>query len=163
MAWTIRQMDDFAGLAGMGMAQPWWYSLPQAGVPTEAIRIRMRAVWTFTSRRPSVRPRSVRGPWQIGRTTGAIPAAPQEVAVAAQLQGWMLAWGIRGACQIISEHFCIDGGRLRGRARDRLAWSCPDRAASCCSGASAEAVPFSGIGGRSISLLKAKGIKRGWP
>src|SRR6516165_4166346 len=25
MAWTIRQMDDFAGLAGMGMAQPWWY------------------------------------------------------------------------------------------------------------------------------------------
>ena len=34
-----------------------------------------------------------------------VAAAPQEVAVAAQLQGWMLAWGIRGACQIISEHF----------------------------------------------------------
>ena len=44
-------------------------------------------------------------PWQIGHTAGAISAAPQEVAVAAQLQGWMLAWGIRGACQIISEHF----------------------------------------------------------
>src|SRR5215471_16250537 len=44
-----------------------------------------------------------------------------EVAVAAQLQGWMLA-GIRGACQIISGHFWIDGGgRMRGRARDRLA------------------------------------------
>jgi hypothetical protein len=39
-----------------------------------------------------------------------VAAAPKEVAVAAQLQGWMLAWGIRGACQIISEHFWIDGG-----------------------------------------------------
>src|SRR5262252_8887058 len=49
-------------------------------------------------------------PWQIGHTAGAISAAPQEVAVAAQLQGWMLARGISGACQITSEHFWIDGG-----------------------------------------------------
>src|SRR5262249_7107175 len=42
-------------------------------------------------------------------------------------------------------HFWIDGGRLRGRARDRLAWSRPDRPASCCSGASAEPVPFPSI------------------
>src|ERR671934_482902 len=115
MARTIRQMDDFAGLAGMGMAQRWWYFLPQSRVPFGTIRIRMRVVSMFTSRRPSVRPRLVRGPWQIGHTAGAISAAPQEVAVAAQLQVWMLARGIRGACQIISEHFWIDGGRMRGR------------------------------------------------
>ena len=35
-------MDDFAGLAGMGMAQPWWYSLPQSGVPSGAIRVRIQ-------------------------------------------------------------------------------------------------------------------------
>src|SRR6516225_7139344 len=33
-------------------------------------------------------------------------------------------------------------------------WSRPDRAASFCSGASAEAVPFPGIAGRSTSLLR---------
>jgi hypothetical protein len=43
----------FCRLAGMGMAQPWWYSLPQSGVPSWAIRVRMRAVSTFTSRRLS--------------------------------------------------------------------------------------------------------------
>src|SRR6516162_3033675 len=32
----------------------------------------------FTSRRMSARPRSVRRPWQIGHTAGAISAAPQE-------------------------------------------------------------------------------------
>ena len=84
--------------------------MPQSGVPSGAVRGRMRAVSMFTSRRLSARPRSVRGPWQIGHSAGAISAAPQEVAVAAQLQGWMLAWGIRGACQIISEHLCIDRG-----------------------------------------------------
>jgi hypothetical protein len=92
------------------MAQPWWYSLPQSGVPSGAIRVRIRAVSMFTSRRLSARPRSICGPWQIGHTAGAISAAPQEVAVAAQLQGWMLAWGISGACQITSEHSWIDGG-----------------------------------------------------
>ena len=142
----------------MGMIQPWWYSMPQSGVPSGAVRGRMRAVSMFTSRRLSAQPRSVRGPWQIGHTAGAISAAPQEVAVAAQSQGWMLAWGIRGACQIISERFCIDGGRLRGRVRDRLAMSRRVLLLWCI----AEAVPFPGIGGRSTSLLKAKGIERGW-
>jgi hypothetical protein len=85
-------------------------SVPQSGVPSGAIRVRMRAVSMLTSRRLSARPRSICGPWQIGHTAGAISAAPQEVAVAAQLQGWMLAWGISGACQITSEHFWIDGG-----------------------------------------------------
>src|SRR5215470_535334 len=112
----------------MGMAQPWWYSLPKSGVPSGAIRIRMRAVSMFTSRRLSAQPRSVRGPWQIGHTAGAISAAPQEVAVAAQLQGWMLAWGIWGACQIISEHFWIDGGDYgEGRATVSLVAARPRR------------------------------------
>src|SRR5262249_4630003 len=31
----------FCRLAGMGIAQPWWYSLPQSGVPSGAIRVRM--------------------------------------------------------------------------------------------------------------------------
>src|SRR5215472_16870570 len=66
------------------------------------LRIRMRAVSMFTSRRMSARTRSVRRPWQIGHTAGAISAAPQEVAVAAQLQGWMLARGISGS---MSDHF----------------------------------------------------------
>ena len=110
-------MDDFAGWPGMGMAQPWWYSLPQSGVPSGAIRVRIRAVSMFTSRRLSARPRSICGPWQIGHTARAISAAAQEVAVAAQLQGWMLAWGISGACQITSEHSWIDGGDCgEGRA-----------------------------------------------
>jgi len=126
------------------MAQPWWYSLPQSGVPSGAIRIRMRAVSMFTSRRMSARPRSVRRPWQIGHTAGAISAAPQEVAVAAQLQGWMLARGISGACQITSEHFWIDGGDCgEGRAVSLVA-----------ARPSAEAVPFPGIAGRSTSLLR---------
>src|SRR5262245_15573957 len=120
MAWTIRQMDDFAG---------WPYGDDSALVVFHAsIRCSVwsrsgphAAVSMFTSRRLSAQPRSVRGSWQIGHTAGAISAAPQEVAVAAQSQGWMLAWGIWGACQVISEHFWIDGGRLRGRARDRLA------------------------------------------
>jgi hypothetical protein len=134
------------------MAQPWWYSLPQSGVPSGAIRVRIRAVSMFTSRRLSARPRSIRGPWQIGHTAGAISAAPQEVAVAAQLQGWMLAWGISGACQITSEHFWTDGGDCgEGRAVSLVA---ADRATSCCSGASAEAVPFPGIAGRPTSLLR---------
>src|SRR5262249_708731 len=87
------------------------------------------AVSMLTSRRMSARPRSVRGPWQIGHTAGTISAAPQEIAGAAQLQSWMVAGDIGGGCEIMSEHFWIDGGRMRGRVRDRLAWSRPDRAA----------------------------------
>jgi len=100
-------MDDFAGWPGWGWLSP-------GGIPclNPVFRLgpfgsRMRAVSMFTSRRLSAHlvPRVPRAPWQIGHTAGAISAAPQEVAVAAQLQGWMLAWGIWGARQIISEHF----------------------------------------------------------
>src|SRR6516162_7356860 len=118
MAWTIRQMDDFAG---------WPYGDDSALVVFHA-SIRC-SVWGRSG------PHAGRLDVHVAPAVGATSAAPQEVAVAAQSQGWMLAWGIRGACQIISERFCIDGGRLRGRARDRLARSRPDRAASCCSGA----------------------------
>src|SRR5262249_35872604 len=54
----------FCRLAGMGMAQPWRYSLSQSGVPSGAIR---RAVSMFTSRRMLARPPWVRGPWQIDK------------------------------------------------------------------------------------------------
>src|SRR5262249_40929506 len=50
----------------------------------------------FTSRRMSGRPRWARGPWQIGHTARTISPAPREVAVAAQLQGWMLAMAVFG-------------------------------------------------------------------
>ena len=123
----------------------------------------MRAVSMFTSRRMSARPRSVRRPWQIGHTAGAISAAPQEVAVAAQLQGWMLARGISGACQITSEHFWIDGGDCgEGRAVSLVA-ARPRRVVLlwCISGSRAIPGHCRAIHVPS-SLLKAKGIERGW-
>src|SRR6516165_7681246 len=121
MAWTIRQMDDFAG---------WPYGDDSALVVFHA-SIRC-SVWGRSGPHagrldvhvaPAVGATSI-GPRPVANRAhrrSNLSAAPQEVAVAAQSQGWMLAWGIRGACQIISERFCIDGGRLRGRARDRLA------------------------------------------
>jgi hypothetical protein len=67
----------------------------------------LRAVSMFTSRRMSAPPRSVRRPWQIGHTAGEISAAPQVVAVAAQLQGW-IGMGYSGS---MSDHFreCGEG------------------------------------------------------
>jgi hypothetical protein len=151
MAWTIRQMDDFAGW-------PVWGWLSPGGIPCLNPVFHLGPFrsacgpYRCSHRAGYRRPRSVRRPWQIGHSAGAISAAPQEVAVAAQLQGWMLAWGISGACQITSEHFWIDGGDCgEGRAVSLVA---ADRATSCCSGASAEAVPFPGIAGRSTSLLR---------
>jgi len=73
--------------------------------------------------------------------------------------------GIRGTSQIISEHFWIDRGRMRGRARDRLAWSRPTAPRLllwCISGGHAVPEHRRAIHVPS-SLLKAKGIKRGWP
>ena len=137
--------------------------LASIGVPSGAIRIRMRAVSMFTSRRMSARPRSVRRPWQVGHTAGAISAAPQEVAVAAQLQGWMLARGISGACQITSEHFWIDGGDCgEGRAASLVA-ARPRHVVLlwCISGSRAIPGHCRAIHVPS-SLLKAKGIERDW-
>ena len=135
-----------------------WYSLPQSGVPSGAIRIRMRAVSMFTSRRMSARPRSVRRPWQIGHTAGAISAAPQE--------GSQSRRNYKAGCWqgVFREHVRslpnISGltGATAGKGAPSP-WSRPDRAASCCSasccsGASAEAVPFPRIAGRSTSLLR---------
>src|SRR5262249_11165378 len=89
----------FCRLAGMGMAQPWSYSSIWCSVwghsGPHAGRLDVHIA-------PAVGATSFPAPpWQIGHTAGAISAAPQDIAVAAQLQGWMLAWGIWGACQII--------------------------------------------------------------
>src|SRR5262249_32662575 len=81
MAWTIRQMGgDFAGWLVWGWLSP-------GGIPCLNPVFRLGPFGSARGpRRLSARPRSVRGPWQIGHTTGTISAAPQEVAVAAQLQ-----------------------------------------------------------------------------
>src|SRR5215471_20918409 len=109
----------------MGMGQPWWYSLPQSGVPSGAVRDRMRAVSMFTSRRLSARPRSVRGPWQIGHTAGTISAAPQEVAVAAQLQD--LNVGMVGVPRALFRALLDQRGRMRGRTRQSRFGCTPTR------------------------------------
>ena len=85
------------------------------------------------------------------------------VAVAAQLQGWMLARGISGACQITSEHFWIDGGDCgEGRAVSLVA-ARPRRVLLlwCISGSRAIPGHCRAIHVPS-SLLKAKGIERDW-
>ena len=151
----------FCRLAGMGMAQPWWYSLPQSGVPSGAIRIPHASridvhiapdVGATSFGSPPVANRAHRrsnlGRSARGRSRGAITRLD-------------VGMGYSGSMSDHSEHFWIDGGECgEGRA---VSWSRPDRAASCCSGASAEAVPFPDIGGRSTSLLNSKGIERGWP
>src|SRR6516225_9437904 len=116
MAWTIRQMDDFGGWPyGDDSARVVFHASIRCSV--WAVQGRMRAVSMFTSRRLSARPRSVRGPWQIGHTAGAISAAPQEVAVAAQLQGWMLAWGIGEHVRSFPNVSALTGGDCgEGRA-----------------------------------------------
>ena len=38
-----------------------------------------------------------------------VSAAPQQVAVAAQLQGWDVGMGVVGHVRFLSEHFWIDG------------------------------------------------------
>src|SRR5262245_3403971 len=80
------------------------------------------------------------------------------------ITGWMLAWGIRGACQIISEHFWIDGGECgEGRAVSLVA-ARPRRVLLlwCISGSRAIPGHCRAIHVPS-SLLNGKGIERGWP
>jgi hypothetical protein len=124
----------FRRLVGMGMTQPCRYSLPQSGVPPGAIRVRaksasplVREAVPITRRgtiragcwRDLVRParpvanrahrRNNLGRLARGRSRGAIT----------RLGCWHGAFGEH--VRSISEHFWIDGGRMRGRARDRLA------------------------------------------
>jgi hypothetical protein len=162
MAWTIRQMDDFAGW-------PVWGWLSPGGIPCLNPVFHLGPFrsacgpYRCSHRAGCRRPRSVRRPWQIGHTAEALSAAPQEVAVAAQLQGWMLARGISGACQITSEHFWIDGGDCgEGRAVSLVA-ARPRRVLLlwCISGSRAIPGHCRAIHVPS-SLLKAKGIERGW-
>ena len=154
MAWTIRQMDDFAGW-------PEWGWLSPGGIPCLNPVFRLGPFGSACgpyrcspSRRMSARPRSVRRPWQIGHTAGAISATPQEVAVAAQLQGWMLAWAVFGEhLRSFPNISGLTGGECgEGRATVSLGRAPPRRV--CCSGVSAAAMPFPSIGGRSTSLLR---------
>src|SRR6516165_2229249 len=154
MAWTIRQMDGFAG---------WPYGDDSALVVFHA-SIRC-SVWGRSG------PHAGRLDVHVAPAVGATSFGPRPVANRAHRRSNLgrsargrsrgaitrldVGMGIRGACQIISERFCIDGGRLRGRVRDRLAMSRRVLLLWCI----AEAVPFPGIGGRSTSLLKAKGIE----
>ena len=82
----------------------------------------------------------------------------QEVAVAAQLQGWMLARGSSGACQITAD----GGDRGEGRAVSLVA-ARPRRVLLlwCISGSRAIPGHCRAIHVPS-SLLKAKGIERDW-
>jgi hypothetical protein len=57
----------------------------------------------------------------------------------------MLARVFGEQVRTISEHFWIDGAKCGEGRATILLWSRPDRAASCCSGASAEAAPFPSI------------------
>ena len=75
------------------------------------------------------------GPWQIGHTAEAISAAPQEVAVAAQLRGWLVTGATAGK----------GAPSRRGPTAPRLA---------------AEAAPFPGIAGRSTSLSSLRFSRR---
>jgi hypothetical protein len=162
MAWTIRQMGDFAvGRDGDGSAlvvfhasircSVWGHSDPHADRIDVHIAPDVGAT-SFGS--PPVANRAHRqsnlGRSARGRSRGAITR---------------LDVGKHG---VFGEHVRslpnISGltGATGGKGAPSP-WSRPDRAASCCSSASAEAVPFAGIAGRSTSLLrKAKGIERDW-
>src|SRR6516165_8053344 len=151
MAWTIRQMDDFAG---------WPYGDDSALVVFHAsIRCSvwgrsgpLRAVSMFTSRRLSARPRSPRplanrphrrsnlGRSARGRSRGAITRLD-------------VGMGYLGSSQIISEHFWIDGGDC-GEGRAIVS---PGRAPTAprLVALMHQAVQFPGIAGRSTSLLRS--------
>src|SRR6516164_8149355 len=113
MAWTIRQMDDFAGWSGWGWLSP-------GGIPCLNPVFRL-GPFGYVHIAPDVGATSFGSPPVANRAhrRSNLGRSARGVAVAAQLQGWMLARGISGACQITSEHFWIDGG-LRGRARRLL-------------------------------------------
>src|SRR5262249_21732120 len=93
----------------------------------------------FTSRRMSGRPRWARGPWQIGHTARTISAAPPEVAVAAQLQGWMLAMAVFGEqVRSFPNISGLTGGECgEGRATSRLVAPRPRLLLRCISGSHA--------------------------
>jgi hypothetical protein len=132
MSWTIRQMcvspagrygDDSALLVFLASIRccAWGHSGPrEVGFTSGAGRCSHHAgCW-----RDLVRPARPVANRAHRRNNLGRPARGRSRGAITRLDVGM---GIR--CQIISEHFWIDGGRLRGRARDRLAWSRPDRAA----------------------------------
>src|SRR5262249_45091067 len=78
----------------MGMAQPWWYSLPQSGVPSRAIRVRTRA--THLMRRAGGRTPSRRSQMRIGirlAITSLVLASIIVSAIGVHLLWWRTAEG----------------------------------------------------------------------
>jgi hypothetical protein len=139
----------------------WWYSFPRSRcsvwISLASARSRLHlwhGPYGCSHHAGCRRDLAASAAWQIGHTAGTISAAPQDVAFAAQLQAWMLTRVFGEHVRTISEHFWIDGGAKCGEGATTLLWSRPDRAASCCSGGSAEAVPFPSIAGRSTPLLR---------
>ena len=94
-----------------------------------------------------------RAPWQIGHTAGAISAAPQEVAVAAQSQGWMLAWVFGEHVRSFPNVSALTGGDCgEGCATVSL---CRAPTAPRLAALMHQAVQFPGIAGRCTSLLRS--------
>jgi hypothetical protein len=145
----------------------WWYSFPRSRcsvwISLASARSRLHlwhGPYGCSHHAGCRRDLAASAAWQIGHTAGTISAAPQDVAVAAQLQAWMLTRVFGEHVRTISEHFWIDGGAKcgegarppcfgRARTAPRLAALVHQRK-PCHSRASIH-VPS--------SLLKAKGIQ----
>ena len=136
MACTIRQMCDFAGWPVLGWLSPG--GIPCLGpVFRRGYRVRAKSSSFSTPAVIDV---------HITPDVGAISSAPRApVANRAHRRNHLsrsatgrsrgaitrldVGMGLFGEhARSISELFWSDGGRMRGRARDRLAWSRPDRA-----------------------------------
>src|SRR5262249_2442873 len=148
MAWTIRQMGDFAGWLAWGWLSP-------GGIPCLNPVFRLGPCGSARGpRRLSARPRSVHGPWQIGHTTGQSRPPRKRAAVAAQLQDLDVGMvGVRRA--LFPCTFGFNGGEC-GEGRDSLALVAPQCAASFLLNKHVHARK------RLAELLKAEEIERGW-
>jgi len=150
-------MDDFAGWPGWGWLSP-------GGIPCLNPVFRL-GPFGYVHIAPDVGATSFGSPPVANRAhrRSNLGRSARGVAVAAQLQGWMLARGISGACQITSEHFWIDGGDCGEGRADSLVAARPRRVVLlwCISGSRAIPGHCRAIHVPS-SLLKAKGIERDW-
>jgi len=98
----------------------------------------------------------VRGAWQIGHTAGSISADSQEVAVAAQLQGWMLAWTVLGEqLRSFPNISGLMGGEC-GEGRATVSLGRAPTAPRLAALVHQRTVSFPSIGGRSTSLLRRR-------
>jgi hypothetical protein len=162
MACTIRQMCDFAGWPVLGWLSP-------GGIPCLGsvfpLRYRVRA-------KSSSFPTPAVIDVHITPDVGAISSAPRApVANRAHRRNNLsrsatgrsrgaitrldVGMGVFGEhARSISELFWIDGGRMRGRARDRLAWSRPASCAAALAQPRKRSVPFPSVARRSEFLIR---------